>query len=462
MDLMGLSVRLAGFEIRDSIGTALMAWTYGSGMPKGQNIGKAIDKHGQGQMRRAKLLHFIAQRQVDAQWLIERGVANAKSFTDWTVEDHAPSDKNWVLIRDALGVTPDEEAAFERSVIRTRTRKATGRMLQGEGGYAYGEEFADTAPATPEAAQWEGWNTSLRPSWEPIIVARRPFSGTVAANVMEHGTGALNIGATRVATSDNLNGGGYSPGGNKSDLPGADRTASAAGMFAVGGGRLPGQFVQPTGRWPANVVLVHSPLCAESGCEDSCPVAEMDRQSGTSKSPSGPVSGPRTHGGVMGRRIEGELRQSNSGHGDEGGASRYFPTFKFPTFKYQAKAPSRERPRVNGVAHPTTKPLALMRWLAKLVTPPGGTILEPFAGSGTTVEAAILEGFNVIAVEREHDYLPLIEQRIERAHQAIAERVEAAEKAKRPTPARTKPKRTPTPSPALDPLGQDMLPFEVA
>jgi site-specific DNA-methyltransferase (adenine-specific) len=92
---------------------------------------------------------------------------------------------------------------------------------------------------------------------------------------------------------------------------------------------------------------------------------------------------------------------------DHGGPSRYFPTFR-----YEAKAPTTERPRAGDIAHPTVKPLDLMRWLVRLVTPPGGTVLEPFAGSGTTAEACILEGLKCIAIEREADYLPLIVQRI--------------------------------------------------
>lgn len=87
-------------------------------------------------------------------------------------------------------------------------------------------------------------------------------------------------------------------------------------------------------------------------------------------------------------------------------------------FSYVAKAPKKERPVVDGVAHPTVKPLALMRWLVRLVTPPGGTVLEPFAGSGTTVEAALLEGVNVIGIEREAEYLPLIQARIDRVQAA--------------------------------------------
>lgn len=94
---------------------------------------------------------------------------------------------------------------------------------------------------------------------------------------------------------------------------------------------------------------------------------------------------------------------------NEGGRSRFFPTFRF-----EVRAPTRERPKVNGVAHPTVKPLALMRWLVRLVTQPGGTVLDPFAGSGTTLEAAVLEGFNAIGIEREETYLPLIMQRLRR------------------------------------------------
>jgi site-specific DNA-methyltransferase (adenine-specific) len=97
-------------------------------------------------------------------------------------------------------------------------------------------------------------------------------------------------------------------------------------------------------------------------------------------------------------------------YGGAGGASRFF---------YVAKADASERPRVNGTAHPTVKPLDLMRWLVRLVTPPGGTVLEPFAGSGTTVEACIVEGFQCIAIEREADYLPLIRQRIDRRRDPV-------------------------------------------
>lgn len=103
------------------------------------------------------------------------------------------------------------------------------------------------------------------------------------------------------------------------------------------------------------------------------------------------------------------MQGPGAGYGDTGGASRFFPVFK-----YQAKAPTRERPKVDGISHPTVKPLALMRWLVKLVTPPGGTVLDPFAGYGTTGEACVLEGFNVVLIEREADYIPLIHERFNR------------------------------------------------
>lgn len=100
-------------------------------------------------------------------------------------------------------------------------------------------------------------------------------------------------------------------------------------------------------------------------------------------------------------------RSQTPGRADSGGAARFFPTFR-----YQAKAPAKERPKVDGVAHPTVKPLALMRWLVRLVTPPGGLVLDPFAGSGTTGEAALAEGFNVVLVESHAPYIPLIRRRL--------------------------------------------------
>lgn len=285
-DLMGLAIRMAGFEIRDTL-----QWLYGSGFPKSLDVAKAIDK-------------------AAGHWRGRAGQIKGQS--------------------DAMN-----GPHYERSP-------------KGD-------------PVTAEAARWDGWGTALKPSWEPIIMARKPLAGSVAATVVEHGTGGINIDGCRV---------------------GAQETADA-----------------PAGRWPSNVVLSHAADCAEE-CADGCPVPELDAQSGVSKSQ---------------RRLKrtdksSDIFASVRGHDDEGGASRFFPTFR-----YQSKAPASERPRLpDGTAHPTVKPLALLRWLVRLVTPPGGLVLDPFAGSGTTGEAALLEGFRSVLVELDDKHGELIRLRLDK------------------------------------------------
>src|SRR5690606_37350662 len=156
-----------------------------------------------------------------------------------------------------------------------------------------------------------------------------------------------------------------------------------------------GHYDGSKGRWPTNVVL------------DDTQAAELDKQSGMTASREGkPRAGANGDGWGM--------TATGAENSDTGGASRFFPTFR-----YEAKAPTKERPRVDGVAHPTVKPLDLMRWLVRLVTPPGGTVLEPFAGSGTTAEACVIEDFRCIAIEREATYLPLIVDRLSKPIQPV-------------------------------------------
>ena len=231
----------------------------------------------------------------------------------------------------------------------------------------------------------DGLGTAAKPAFEPVVVARKPLSGTVAANVLEHGTGALNIDGCRVE-------------GPKPDTTrGASVNASSMAAPLGGQGRI---LDDGKGRWPANVVLDES--------QDEA----LDEQSGerpgfATQNFDGTTAGKAEGWGNIGA-IGGERRE---GFNDTGGASRFF---------YVAKADATERPRVNGTAHPTVKPLSLMRWLVRLVTPPGGTVLEPFAGSGTTVEACIIEGFDCIAIEKGDEYLPLIMQRIHRRRGPVA------------------------------------------
>ena len=176
------------------------------------------------------------------------------------------------------------------------------------------------------------------------------------------------------------------------------------GNLHEGEGRSGARFEPaPSGRWPANVLL------------DQHAAAWVDEQSGDrpeGRFPGSSQKSPKFTGEIYsgGKPWAGRVDEPPRPMGDKGGASRFF---------YTAKAPKRERPSYTTedgqtVQHSTVKPLAIMRWLLRLVTPPGGTVLDPFAGSGTTIEAALIEGFNPIGIEMEADYLPLIQQRIDR------------------------------------------------
>jgi len=236
-----------------------------------------------------------------------------------------------------------------------------------------------------------GRGTALKPAREPVVVARKPFHTTVAANVAAFGTGALNIDACRVGDEVRVN-----QAGGASSLQRVSRVEQG---YRANVTASVGEASTVTGRWPANVVLSHDPDCG-SGCEPGCPVVELDRQSGFGVSRQG---APR-----QGRNGDGwRMTATGAEYDDAGGASRFFPVFR-----YQAKAPASERPKVNGVAHPTVKPLDLMRWLVRLVCPPGGTVLDLFAGSGPVAEACAIEGFRSISIEREADYLPLVVSRL--------------------------------------------------
>lgn len=307
----------------------------------------------------------------------------------------------------------DKAAGAERAVIGTGRDHAKRTVAAGrgaticrEGGPAPIGQII-TAPATDDAHRWQGWGTGLKPAFEPIVVARKPLAGTVASNVLAYGTGALNIDGCRV--------------GNTVETWPVSRGPNTGNSMAGGVMAKRTTGTAPPGRWPSNVVLTHQPLlddhgqiigdaCA-GGCVAGCPVAELDQQSGTLHA-RGNVH-PSTSGG--GRMLRpGPTIAADHGPGDSGGASRYFPTFR-----YQAKADDWERPVINGAAHPTVKPLDLIRWLCRLITPPGGLILDQFAGSGTTLEAALLEGFRAIGGNNTGEYDAHIAFRIDRARRLL-------------------------------------------
>lgn len=329
-------------------------------------------------------------------------------------------------LEDGTFRKPSYLAGAEREVVGERMRPDGKSMLSARGGDesrgdgwdrpwrrdpdAIARNGMVTAPATDDARRWHGWNVALKPAWEPIVVARKPLAEkTVAANVLAHGCGGINVDACRVE------------GGPIASAGGTRRSGGIMGASQPLGGWEPSH----TGRWPSNVVLSHVALTDDDGtvigdacdpvCVPGCPVAELDAQSGTLTSGGGD-RGTTSRNGLMGENSDRGRAKRYERAPDAGGASRFFPVFR-----YQAKAPARERPKVDGVAHPTVKPLSLMSWLCRLVTVPGGTVLDPFAGSGSTLEAAMLEGFNAVGVERNAEYLPLIRLRIDRATEQLAE-----------------------------------------
>lgn len=293
-----------------------------------------------------------------------------------------------------------------------------------------------TAPATEAAKEWSGWGTALKPAAEHWILARKPLGApTVAANVLRHGTGAINVDGCRINPGERVPGGG-------------NGQASHGGRFGSHetSGSRPVVSPHTQGRWPANVCFSHSPECVEVGtkrvkgamggsdsasalgrmnddawvpksrvrqgyadpdgcetvpaweCVEGCAVAALDRQSGERHS-YGPYRPSAAVGAADGPTYAPDWKRGQGPvYADTGGASRYF---------YTAKASAAERTLVDGrrANHPTVKPVALMRWLIRLVCPPGGVVLDCFAGSGTTRLAALAEGFKVVLIEQNADYL---------------------------------------------------------
>jgi site-specific DNA-methyltransferase (adenine-specific) len=275
-------------------------------------------------------------------------------------------------------------------------------------------------PESAESEPWRGWGTALKPAWEPVVVARKPLAGgSVAAGVLEWGTGALNIDGCRVA---HLNG----------ENPSAARRAGASPGRETGtwgnDRRSPETYAaerpgEAEGRWPANVVFTHDARC-EPACVPGCPVAELDRQSGvrpgfTSQRDLSSSSGTKdVYGENVSVRRAGDFRE---GYNDMGGASRFFPVFR-----YQAKAPASERPRLeDGTGHETVKPLELIRWLCRLITPPGGTVLDLFAGSGPVGEACVIEGFRCVLIDEDPKSAGLMRKRLGKPIQPVMFGLEA-------------------------------------
>ncbi len=345
----------AGFELRDTI-----MWLYGTGFPKSLDVSKAIDKAAG------------AEREVG----------------------------------DVKGTTGGGRTAMNDAPGYGRARD----YLQGD--------YYSTAPATDAAREWEGWGTALKPAWEPILLARKPLEGTVAANILAHGTGALNIDASRIGTDENLGGGAYAKAGT-------DRSEGYENWRYKRTGDA-GKFQQPTGRWPANVILDE-----EAG-------AMLDEQTGDLGTGGGKQLGSKQGAAsIYGNQMIPGVQDSRP-QPDSGGASRFFYCSKASRAERElgleelepvsgAEAVDRkpdtagmESPRAGAGRtakevknhHPTVKPLALMRYLVRLVTPSGGVVLDPFCGSGSTLVAAIQEGFRPVGIDLDEAYCEIAWKRV--------------------------------------------------
>jgi site-specific DNA-methyltransferase (adenine-specific) len=315
---MVCAIEDAGFEIRDQI-----MWVYGSGFPKSHDVSKGIDK-----------------------------AAGAE--------------------REVTGRRTDGRYAYEFSEAASRSGGIMGQAAVQE------SRGIITTPATLAARQWQGWGTALKPAHEPIVLARKPLEGTVAANVLKHGTGGLNIDGCRVAAAA----GDYDHPGDLTKRPMAVNSFAAAEQGALKVTQAPPNGL---GRWPANII--------HDGSDEVMAAFPEGRSAGNYPSESVGTGKGTTY---LPTKPQGQL------YSDSGSAARFF---------YCAKASKKDRGEGN--THPTVKPTDLMRYLCRLVTPPGGTVLDPFMGSGSTGRGAVLEGFNFIGIEREAEYHAIAERRID-------------------------------------------------
>ena len=318
----------------------------------------------------------------------------------------------------------DKDAGIEPSRIVENEGGSLGGL--GDAGWnATPRHLQYDEPVTDEAKRWNGWGTALKPAHEPIVVARKPLAGTVAANVLEHGTGALNIDAARVGVE----------GGTRA----VGKGQASAGVYGDGLNSTPSEEID-AGRWPATVAL-------DGEAADLLDEQAPNTGGGGFPGAKGGIGQGDIYGAPEGLRDTGRIDPN-------GGASRFF---------YVAKASRAERnaglegfakalpdgrtdgqgflvpgshstPRAN--IHPTVKPVALMRWLVRLVTPPGGTVVDPFLGSGTTGIAAALENARFVGIEQDAEYLEIARARIrfwsehgDGALQIVARR-EAADRAR--------------------------------
>lgn len=282
--------------------------------------------------------------------------------------------------------------------------------------WLYGSGFPKSRDMADETG-WEGWGTGLKPAWEPIVLARRPLAErSVAANLLRFGTGAINVRGCRITFAG--------PADEDESKTKNRHEAFGSGVRTnriYGGDPNSRRDYSAPGRWPANVLLGHPDRCSDpGGCAPGCPVADLNQQSGIRRSRRGR---PRSAGSST---LGYHMTKTGTEHNDVGGASRFFYVAKASTAERNHglgpipgppgdQSDSADSNEITRNTHPCVKPVALMRYLCRLITPPGGTVLDPFMGSASTGVAAVAEGLGFLGIEAQPTYFDLARARMRQA-----------------------------------------------
>ena len=383
---LAVAIEDAGWEIRDCL-----SWLYGSGFPKSLDVGKAIDKvNGETDRLHRFTAWMRGQGMTTANlWQVllpfAKNEATAKAIAQHYVsagqQPAIPTSAIWSVVRPLCGDVPGwvdqlvERHEAEREVVGEKASTALA-VAPGQNTDRPQVNLDITRPATDAAKQWDGWGTALKPAWEPIVLARKPLVGTVAANVTQYGTGGINVDECRIHS-------GPSAGGNAS---GSSALGQSSGWNAHNNKATPIDREMASGRWPANVCLDEeaTAMFPESRFFYTAKASRREREAGLDGMPE-KRGASTSNGGVEGRLM----------------------TVGAASLKGEPTEPPASRNH-----HPTVKPIALMRWLCRLVTPPGGLILDPFNGSGSTGCAAVLEGFRYLGAELDAEYVEIARKRI--------------------------------------------------
>lgn len=351
---MACAIEDAGFQIRDQI-----MWVYGSGFPKSLNVSKSIEG------------------------LLTTGSANKTAFKHLAGEQ---------VNRGDWGIAKQQFTHGQRDTNYDETSSAT--------------RLGKLEPTTDEAKEWDGWGTALKPAHEPIVLARKPLVGTVANNVLTYGVGGINIDGCRVGRAD----GDDSSAGNRTATFGTQDTSS-------GGDGSGGWSQNEQGRFPANFIHDGSDEVlelfpdAKGGTWNTTKGARHFNNDGeptgyaTSKSDSSVGSAARFF--YCPKASKKDRNEGLDGFAEKRPDER--TTTGMGTFDEKGVAKQANH-------HPTVKPTDLMRYLCRLITPPNGTVLDPFTGSGSTGKAAVLEGFKFIGIEQSAEYIEIAKARIQAAN----------------------------------------------